>query len=151
MNLAKAISIAATEFENKTDKAGQPYILHCLRVMNNLNSTDEELNIIAVLHDIREDCGYTTKQLYDLGFSERVVKALAKITHFESQSYDDYIEEISSNSDSIKVKLADLQDNMNLLRLSKIGEKDMARQAKYFNAYHRLKTCKDHYEGGILA
>jgi GTP diphosphokinase / guanosine-3',5'-bis(diphosphate) 3'-diphosphatase len=141
MNLAKAISIAATEFENKTDKAGQPYILHCLRVMNNLNSTDEELNIIAVLHDIREDCGYTTKQLYDLGFSERVVRALAKLTHFESQYYGDYIEEITGNIDAIKVKMADLIDNMNLLRLSKISKRDLERQEKYFNAYNRLKYC----------
>lgn len=141
MNLAKAISIAATEFEDKTDKAGQPYILHCLRVMNNLNSVDEELNIIAVLHDIREDCGYTTKQLFDLGFSERVVRALAKLTHFESQSYDDYIEEITVNIDAVKVKMADLIDNMNLLRLSKISKKDLERQEKYFNAYNRLKYC----------
>lgn len=141
MNLAKAISIAANEFEDKTDKAGQPYILHCLRVMNNLNSTDEELNIIAVLHDIREDCGYTTKQLFDLGFSERVVRALAKLTHFESQSYDDYIEEITANIDAVKVKMADLIDNMNLLRLSKISKKDLERQEKYFNAYNRLKYC----------
>lgn len=55
MNLAKAISLAAVGFENKTDKAGEPYIMHCLRVMNNPKCNTPTRKILAMLHDTVED------------------------------------------------------------------------------------------------
>lgn len=53
--LAQAIAFAANVFSEVTDKGGKPYILHCLRVMNSVDQNDEELMIIAVLHDVAED------------------------------------------------------------------------------------------------
>lgn len=80
--LAKAIAIAAKAFENKTDKAGRPYILHCLRIMNAVNQKDEQLMCAAVLHDIVEDCPqYDGPILLAMGFSCRVVGAVDKLTH----------------------------------------------------------------------
>lgn len=141
MNLAKAIHIAARAFEMQIDKGGEPYIMHCIRVMNNLNTEDEELKIIAILHDIIEDCNYTNGQLHGLGFSNRVLNGIDALTKKHGQSYEKYLDIVSSNQDAIRVKLADLQDNMNLLRLSKIDGKDLERQQKYFYAYNRLKVC----------
>lgn len=37
MNLGIAIRIAAEGFQHRTDKSGEPYMLHCLRVMNKLH------------------------------------------------------------------------------------------------------------------
>lgn len=48
--LEEAISIAVLTHKGQTDKAGQPYILHPLRVMMRLHTTEER--IVAILHDV---------------------------------------------------------------------------------------------------
>jgi (p)ppGpp synthase/HD superfamily hydrolase len=53
--LERAIAIAATGHAGQTDKAGAPYVLHPLRVMLHVVTDDER--IVAVLHDLVEDCG----------------------------------------------------------------------------------------------
>lgn len=50
--LGKAISIAAKAFENKTDKGGKPYILHCIHVMNGVRHLGQDAMVAAVLHDL---------------------------------------------------------------------------------------------------
>ena len=107
MNLGIAISIAAKGFENSLDKGGQPYILHCLRVMNSLNTNDWELNAIAVLHDCVEDGVCTVDDLIKYRFSQRVIFSIITLTHDKSVSYDDYIKKIATDKDAVKVKLAD--------------------------------------------
>ena len=51
---AIVIVIAANGHAGAVDKGGAPYILHPLRMMLNLTSTDKR--IVAVLHDVCEDC-----------------------------------------------------------------------------------------------
>lgn len=134
--LAKAISIAAKAFEDKKDKGGKPYILHCLRVMNGVDQTDEELMTIAVLHDAIEDIpSINCNELFRMGFSERVVNAVRILTHDKDVSYDDYIKAISINADARQVKLADLRDNSNITRLKGLSKKDFDRLEKYSRSY----------------
>ena len=137
--LGKAISLAAQTFENIKDKGGQPYILHCLRVMNNLHTDDEELKIIAILHDVPEDDGrnpdVVLRELSMLGFSDRVIKALDLLTHRRGVSYDNYIKAISLNPDATKVKLADLKDNSDITRLKGLSKKDFDRMEKYHRSF----------------
>lgn len=52
--LALAIAITAEAFKNTLDKGGQPYVLHCLRVMNNVQG-DEDVKCAAIMHDLIED------------------------------------------------------------------------------------------------
>lgn len=137
-NLATAIAIAAGSFENKTDKAGKPYILHCLRVMNSVDQNDEELMIIAVLHDLIEDTHWNRSMLLSCGFSDRVLSALSLLTHDHKQSYDDYIKNIVFSPDARSVKLADLIDNSNITRLKGLTKKDFDRMEKYHKAYTYL-------------
>ena len=133
--LGKAIKIAAEAFENVKDKGGQPYILHCLRVMDNLHTKDEELKTIAVLHDVLEDTKITADDLRFIGFKNRVVSALELLTHVENLSYDDYIKAISFNEDARLVKLADLKDNSDITRLKGLRKKDLERMEKYHRSY----------------
>ncbi|XZF12733.1 HD domain-containing protein [Chitinophagaceae bacterium MMS25-I14] len=135
--LAKAIALAAQAFENKTDKSGEPYILHCLRVMNGV-APDPELMQMAILHDIVEDTETSLQDLRDMGFSERVVEGISLLTHRHEQSYDDYIKTISGNKDATTVKLADLRDNTNITRLKSLRPKDLERLEKYHRAYTHL-------------
>ena len=56
--LERAIAIAAEGHAGVKDKAEQPYILHPLRVMQAMTTTEER--IVAILHDVVEDCdGWT--------------------------------------------------------------------------------------------
>ena len=52
--LERAIAIAAKAHAGQVDKAGAPYVLHPLRIMLRKSSIDER--IVAVLHDVCEDC-----------------------------------------------------------------------------------------------
>ncbi len=51
--LERALALAANAHAGQEDKAGQPYILHPIRVMLNVR-TDEE-RTVALLHDVVED------------------------------------------------------------------------------------------------
>jgi len=138
--LAKAIFIACTGFLGKVDKGGHPYILHCLRVMHKLHTDDEDLNIIAVLHDLVEDCPeeWSFPKLQAEGFSKRVLNALVLLTHDKEVPYDDYIKAISHNHDATMVKMADLRDNSNITRLKGLTKSDFDRMEKYQRAYTYL-------------
>jgi guanosine-3',5'-bis(diphosphate) 3'-pyrophosphohydrolase len=138
--LGKAIRIASEAFEYIKDKGGKPYILHCLRVMNNLNSNDDELNSIAVLHDFVEDFGGDDhEKMYNIiknaGFSARVITALRLLTHIKGVPYDDYIKQLAHNEDARRVKLADLKDNSDITRLKGLTKKDFDKMEKYHRSF----------------
>lgn len=140
-NLSKAIALASRLFENKLDKSGKPYILHCLRVMNNVDQKDEELMQIAVLHDVVEDTDCTIDDLAEMGFSLRVRTALSLLTHDkEQQDYESYIKGVSTNKDATEVKLSDLKDNSNITRLKGLRKKDFDRLEKYHKAFVYLSN-----------
>lgn len=132
--LSKAISITAAAFENKKDKGGKPYILHCLRVMNDVDQSDEELMCIAVMHDLKEDCPEIWCRVM-AQFSERIKRAIDILTHDKNIPYDDYIKGIALNENARTVKLADLKDNSNITRLKGLRKKDFDRMEKYHRAF----------------
>ena len=139
-NLGTAIAIAAEAFKNKTDRGGKPYILHCLHVMNKMKyENDEDLMIIAVLHDLVEDTPYTFTDLEIMGFSKRVINNLVLLTHKKETSYEDYILQIKINSeDAVKIKMQDLRHNSDITRIKGLREKDFKRIEKYHKAYSFL-------------
>lgn len=102
--LGKAIAIASKAFENKTDKGGSPYILHCLWVMNQVRHLGEKHMIVAVLHDLLEDTDWTAEDLIKQGFSLECVVNISLLTHRPGMSYDDYIQGISGNPIARAVK-----------------------------------------------
>lgn len=134
-HLGEMIALVSKAFENKTDKAGKPYILHCLRVMNNLHSDDEELNMIAIGHDLIEDTDMSIWDLKMKGFSKRVCDGIDYLTHLEGINYDDYIKRIAFNPDAVKVKLADLKDNSDITRLKGLSKKDFDRIERYHRSF----------------
>lgn len=78
--LEKAIEIAARAHAGVTDKAGAPYILHPLRVMLKVTSADSR--IVAVLHDVVEDCrqGLSFEFIEQQGFDAKVLAGLRAVT-----------------------------------------------------------------------
>lgn len=146
--LDKAIEIAVKAHSGQFDKAGMPYILHPLHLMSQL-LFDSELAAIAVLHDAIEDSNgeVTTSNLREMGFSERIVKALALLTRTPEQSYlEDYIPNICTNYDAIRVKRKDLEHNSDITRLKGLSEVDFRRIEKYHKAFILLGNAKRKFE-----
>lgn len=135
----KAMFIAAREHLGVRDKGGHAYILHPMRIAMRLRTNDEELMSIAVLHDVIEDSKMTFEDLYNEGFSERVVSALRLLTHQKGVSYDDYIDAMRGNRDALRVKREDLRDNSDITRLKGVTEKDIARMAKYQRSFLKVE------------
>lgn len=135
-----ALELAVEKHKNQTDKAGNPYILHPLHVMENVNN--KEGKIVAILHDIIEDTYITENYLLKIGLSKRIVDAVVALTRSEDIDYQEYIKTLSSNPLAKEVKLADLEHNMDLKRLPTLEEKDLERNRKYQIAYHYLINNK---------
>ena len=138
--LSKAIHLATNAHHGQFDKGDSPYILHVFSVMNLLENPDEELQCIALLHDVVEDTKTTFAELRDAGFSERVVTAVALLTKMPGQTYEEYKSGVFSNTDAMIVKRADLTHNSYIRRLKGISEKDIERMAKYHRFFLEIQS-----------
>jgi len=136
-HLEKAISIAVKAHQGQTDKAGEPYILHPLRVM--LNFQQEREMITAVLHDVVEDSRFTLDNLRNEGFPTEIVEAVDCLSKRPKEKFDKYILRLKKNPLAVRIKLADLEDNLNVRRLSEVGFKDWARINKYLEVWRDLQ------------
>lgn len=96
--------------------------------------------IVAVLHDVVEDTDWTLEGLRDKGFPEDVLKAINAVTRGPSESYMDFIRRVGQNEVGRKVKMADLEDNLDLSRIKEPTEKDYKRLKKYRKALEFLES-----------
>lgn len=142
--LEEAIRFAAGKHEGQVLKNGSPFILHPLHVMADPALVTEEERMVAVLHDVIEDCGVSPDELRALGYPEAVVDAVAIMTKLPGDDYEQYIARIAAGpSLPRRVKLADLRHNMDSSRIPDFGsEKDLARQARYERAYGVLQAVE---------
>ena len=136
--LERAIAIAATAHAGQVDKGGAPYILHPLKVMLRMTSLEER--IVAVLHDVVEDCAISLDDLRKEGFSEEVLTAIASVTKVLGESYEDFVERAAQNPIGRVVKLADLEENSDLSRIASPSWEDLERIEKYRRAIGRLRS-----------
>ncbi len=136
--LERAIAIAAEAHAGQVDKAGAPYVLHPLRMMLQLAARDEQ--IVAVLHDVCEDCpGWTMDRLRGEGFAEHIIRALESVTKRDGEDYDAFVRRAAADPIGIRVKLADLKDNCDLSRIAAPTARDFERIEKYRRAIDLIK------------
>jgi (p)ppGpp synthase/HD superfamily hydrolase len=144
--LETALRIAAEAHEGQTDKQGEPYITHPLRVMARVEDRGPEARIVALLHDVIEDSNLSADDLRAAGFSDTVVDAVLRLTHREGEPYAAYVVRCAGSPIAKAVKMADLEDNARpsraLLRPDRI-EPDMQRLRKYFLSYKYLAGMLD--------
>ncbi len=130
----KALQLALDCHRGQIDKYDNPYILHVLGVAERCRTTEEK--IVAYLHDVVEDSETTLDDLLRHGFSERIVQAVDCLTRREEETYDEFVERILPNPLARAVKLADLEDNMDVRRCTRpMKEKDIERMEKYRKAW----------------
>lgn len=134
---AQAFSKAA--HEGQTDKAGAPYHLHPLAVSAHLTSNFEK--IVALLHDTVEDTSVTLDDV-SRAFGEEVARVVNILTYNEGETFSAYISRVAKDKTATRVKLADMNHNMDLLRLESPGERDLSRLVnKYIPAYISLSQA----------
>ena len=139
-NLERAIAIAVEAHAGQKDRSGASYILHPLRVMARVSTDDEK--IVAILHDVVEDTDWTFDDLRKEGFSEEIIIALDGVTKREGEPYEDFVKRSATNQLARRVKIADLEDNMDLRRNESLAPKDLERFNKYLRAWRFLNSPK---------
>jgi len=87
------------------------------------------------LHDVVEDTDWTLERLREEGFSDEVLEAVDCLTHRGGESYQEFVERVRANPIARQVKIADLEDNMNIRRISQLGANDLERLGKYHKAW----------------
>ena len=138
--LAKAIEIAVKAHAGQKRWNGEPYFLHLMRVMLKMDTVDEK--IVAILHDVVEDTDVTLECLDMEGFyshGSSVFFAIKALTHAKDVSYMVYIVKLSENPLAAKVKMADLEDNMDISSMPSAEHIKLDRLKKYYLAYKYLK------------
>jgi len=140
-DLENALLIALTAHKNQKDHSGKPYILHPLRILNRMKTKDEMT--IALLHDVLEDSKINLKDLIKYGLNKSILEAINLLTRNKKQNYNDYIKKLSKNELARKIKIADLEDNLNLIRIKKLTNKDILRIKKYHWAINYLTRATD--------
>lgn len=138
--LQKAISIAIEAHKNQVDRYQAPYIMHVMRVM--MRGKNEDEKICGILHDVVEDTNWTFEDLHKEGFPIEMITALQCLTKGENEPYEEYISRVKTNKLAIAVKINDLEDNMDVRRMSHMEVKDVDRFNKYLRAYQQLIKLK---------
>jgi (p)ppGpp synthase/HD superfamily hydrolase len=99
--------------------------------------------IVAVLHDVVEDTGWTLEQLRERGFSEEVLAAVDCVTNRTGENYEEFIERVQTNPIACEVRIADLEDNMNIRRITKIKPRDLERLETYHKSWILLTKARN--------
>ncbi|WP_210408220.1 HD domain-containing protein [Allokutzneria sp. NRRL B-24872] len=134
--LDTAIALATRAHEGQLDKAGQPYIKHPLRVMDNVEGTAHRM--AAVLHDVIEDTPFTADDLRAAGCPEGVVTAVIALSHLPGEPMADYLARAAADPIALVVKRADIADNSGPLRLNQLDEPTRERLRLKYAAALRL-------------
>ena len=139
MNLQRAIEIALEAHKGALDKGGNPYILHPLRLMLQMDS--EEEMIVAILHDVVEDSEkWSFNKLQAEEKKKKIINSLRSITkENENEDYEKFIDRSIRDKIGRKVKIADISDNLDISRLKEVTDKDILRINKYKKALEKLK------------
>ena len=133
----RAMQIAIRAHMGQKDKAGRDYVMHPIRVAERCK--DPRAKIVALLHDTIEDTPVTAEYLRGEGFPEEIILGVLSVTkHDEEEEYDDFVARAAENAIGREVKIADLEDNMDIRRLKEINDKDVERLRKYLRAWQYL-------------
>ncbi len=145
--ISRAIEVASLAHDGIVDRNGRPYIMHALGVAMDGKSDDEF--IVGMLHDVFEHSNdrVTAEHLLEWGFPMQVVHCVNLLTKQRSgkitQSWDDYIEGLITNPITLRVKLYDIEHNMESLRSSMSSNEDTVRMERYVVTRERLLMLLD--------
>lgn len=112
--------------KGQVDKSGVDYIKHVEGVVNGLHGDEDKT--VGWLHDTIEDGDVTSEALVKLGFSDSTIETVVLLTRKRlpdgnyAMPYEDYIRSLQGNERAVRVKVADLKNNIG--RLHQLAETD---------------------------
>lgn len=130
-----ALQFAYDAHLGQFDKAGDPYILHPLRV--GLAGTNKLETVCGFLHDVIEDTDIPIGQItQEFGTEVRIIVALLTRDKI-NETYREFVERSATHPVAKRVKLLDIQDNR--FRMYKLDPATRERlDKKYAAAEHYL-------------
>lgn len=133
------------KFKDKYDKGGNPYALHLLSVQKRFTdkygSRDYDCVVACLLHDILEDTETTEEELLDVEYvTERVVELVNILTRQKDETYMAYIRRVAVIEAARRIKICDLEDNMDITRLSSFSVEDFSLLKRYWEAWNFLNS-----------
>lgn len=126
-------------------------MLHPMRVASALGYDDIELACIGLLHDVLED-GFidgvrvTADYLREQLLTERIISGVECLTKLEGEAPRVYEAKVISNYDSVRAKIKDIEDNLDLCRLYILFDGDLKRAAAYHSRRSRLLQVQRVFE-----
>lgn len=140
-----AISFAAASHSGRVDKGGKPQIFHPLRVMLRiaiLFPDDGAIQAAAVLHDVVEDCDVTLNQLSHRFGQEvaDIVESVSRGVYYggisdpsgTKEPYRDFILRAKMHPKGRAVKIADIEDNTDPIRMQDLPIEEVGSMVKRY-------------------
>jgi (p)ppGpp synthase/HD superfamily hydrolase len=97
----------------------------------------------AILHDVVENTPWTMGELKEEGFSKTVIKAVASLSRDPREPYQEYVDRVKKDTLAVKIKLADLEDNMDLRRLPELSDQNVDWIKRYHNHWLALRKANN--------
>lgn len=110
------------QYHVKLDKTGDiPYFWHLTRVMLRINTLDENVLHIALLHDIVEDTSITLNDLKNMGYNDKIIDGVrwCSKNEFSDLSFVEWMTKFSQEApiEAVLVKISDISDNLGFERM----------------------------------
>ncbi|MER9365185.1 HD domain-containing protein [Mesorhizobium sp. M0518] len=107
----RAAKIAEEVHAAQRDKTGRPYIEHCRRIVDAVETKDQK--VVAYLHDVLEKGeGWDRTKLEEAGFGPTIASAVDAMSRRSGEDYFAFVRRAASNPLALRVKRADLADNI---------------------------------------
>jgi (p)ppGpp synthase/HD superfamily hydrolase len=144
-DLGVTIELMRRAHEGQIDKSGRPYYLHPLRVAMRLAHCTAAERHAALLHDVVEDTPVTLQDLRETGYSDEVLEIVDLLTRRtpDGESHNAYIERLaqSRNVKALRVKLADVYDNMSPARARSLPAHERGMKHRFARDAERVQAA----------
>lgn len=147
LTIDQAKSFMVSAHHGQVDKAGRPYEEHPTRVHERLMAIHPTASLdaqhAALMHDVIEDTPVTEADLWAMGFSERTISLVRRLSGPVGITYLEWIGDIASSGDVelIAIKLADNEDNSDPGRIAALPEPERNILSRYERSKTILRTA----------
>ena len=117
-------------------------VMHPIRTMTNMKTDDEELNCIALGHDLMNSTDVTLNELVHAGMTDRVLTGLILLR--DATTIEETLDNICQTDDTMRVALACLLDRKALCNVT-TKNKNFNEYCAYYlrisNYMRDIETC----------
>lgn len=132
---------------HQTDKLGNDYFTHHLQPVAEL--VPPHLYYVALAHDLLEDTPTETSTMEDEGFTDFEIRMVKLLTSSRDESRQDYLQRVRTDMNAVKVKIADVVNNLSKIEMAGPNGKTLNEalksnlRGKYFETLQVLSQHSD--------